>query len=126
MFFQDRNISLSLTDVPVVTSATLTTGLICNSLHYTSTQTSTALNCFFTLFTLFLGHPVDVTKETFYMTYLAIWLLLFKQRRMQLTQSKDGSFVERVARNNSRNNGDHHKIYEIFLINCFVFVITVV
>ena len=37
-----------------------------------------------------------------------------------LNQSKDGSFVERVAKNNSLNNGDRHKIQEIFLINCFV------
>ena len=43
-----------------------------------------------------------------------------------LNQSKDCSFVERVARNNSWNNGDRHKIYEIFPINCFVFVITLV
>ena len=43
-----------------------------------------------------------------------------------LSQSKDDSFVERVAKNNSWNNGDRHKIHEIFLINCFVFVITLV
>ena len=43
-----------------------------------------------------------------------------------LNESKDDSFVERVAKNNSWNNGDHHKIREIFLINCFVFVITLV
>ena len=41
-----------------------------------------------------------------------------------LNQSKDDSFVERVAKNNSWNNGDRHKIHEIILINCFVFVIT--
>ena len=39
-----------------------------------------------------------------------------------LSQSKDNSFVERVA----KNNGDRHKIHEIFLINCFVFVIALV
>ena len=33
-------------------------------------------------------------------------------------------FVERVAKNNSWNNGDRHKIREIFPISCFVFVIT--
>ena len=43
-----------------------------------------------------------------------------------LNQSKDYSFVERVAKNNSLNNGDRYKIHEIFLINCFVFVITLV
>ena len=43
-----------------------------------------------------------------------------------LNQSKDYSFVERVARNNSWNNRDRHKIPAIFLINCFVFVITLV
>ena len=43
-----------------------------------------------------------------------------------LNQSKDDSFVEWVAKNNSWNNGDRHKINEIFLINCFVSVITLV
>ena len=51
--------------------------------------------------------------------YLAIWLLLFKQRRCNLNQSKDDSFVERVAMNNSWNNGDRHKIHQIFLIVLF-------
>ena len=36
------------------------------------------------------------------------------------------TLVERVAKNNSSNNGDRHKIHEIFLINCFIFVITLV
>ena len=53
---------------------------------------------------------------------LAIWLLSFKQKRMQFRPIKDDSFVERVAKNNSWNNGDRHKIHEIFQINCFVFV----
>ena len=43
-----------------------------------------------------------------------------------LNQSKDNSFVERVAKNKSLNNGDRHKINENFLVNCFVFVITLV
>ena len=43
-----------------------------------------------------------------------------------LNQSKDGSFVKRVAKNNSWNNGDRHKNHEIFLTNCFVFVVTLV
>ena len=43
-----------------------------------------------------------------------------------LNQSKDDCFVERVAKNNSWNNGDRQKIHEIFLINCFIFVITLV
>ena len=59
-------------------------------------------------------------------TNLAISLPLFKQRKCNLNQSKDDSFVERVAKNNSWNNGDRHNIHEIFLINCFVFVITLV
>ena len=45
---------------------------------------------------------------------------------MQFKPIKIDSFVERVARNNSWNNGDRHKIHEIFLINCFVFVIILV
>ena len=43
-----------------------------------------------------------------------------------LNQWKHDSFVERVAKNNSLNNGEGHKIHEIFLINCFVFLITLV
>ena len=43
-----------------------------------------------------------------------------------LNQSNVNSFVKSVARNNSKNNDDRHKIHKIFLINCFVFVITVV
>ena len=43
-----------------------------------------------------------------------------------LNQSKDDSFVEQVAKNNSWNNGDRHKSHEISLMNCFVFVITLV
>ena len=45
---------------------------------------------------------------------------------MQFKPIKNDSFVERVAKNNSLNNGDRHKIHEMFLINCFVFVITLV
>ena len=41
-------------------------------------------------------------------------------------QSKDDSFVERVAKNNSWNNAYRRKIHEIFLISCFVYVITLV
>ena len=40
-----------------------------------------------------------------------------------LNLSKDDSFAERGAKNNKWNNGDRHKIHEIFLSNCFVFVI---
>ena len=43
-----------------------------------------------------------------------------------LNQSKDDSFVKQVAKNNNWNNGDRQKIHEIFLINCFVFVIILV
>ena len=45
---------------------------------------------------------------------------------MHSNESKQDSFVERVAENNSWNNGDRHKIHEIFQINCFVFVVTLV
>ena len=41
-----------------------------------------------------------------------------------LNQSKDDSFVEQVAKNNSWNNDDRHKTHEIVLINCSVFIIT--
>ena len=50
----------------------------------------------------------------------------FFEGECNLNQSKDDSFVERVAKNNNWNNGNCHKIQEIFLINCFVFVITLV
>ena len=43
-----------------------------------------------------------------------------------LNQTKDDSYVERVAKNNSWNNDVCHKVHEIFLINCFVFDITLV
>ena len=42
-----------------------------------------------------------------------------------LNQSKDDSFVKWVAKNNNWNNGDRHKINELFQIN-FVFVIILV
>ena len=48
------------------------------------------------------------------------------KRECDLNQSKDGFFVKRVAKNNSWNNGDRHKIHEIFLTNCFAFLITLV
>ena len=48
------------------------------------------------------------------------------KRECDSNQSKVDSFVERVAKNNSWNNGDRHKLYEIFLINCFVPVKTLV
>ena len=48
------------------------------------------------------------------------------KREYGLNQSEDDSFVKRVAKNNNLNNGDRHKIHEIFLINCFVFVIILV
>ena len=41
-------------------------------------------------------------------------------------QSKDDPFVKRVAKNNSWDNGVRHKIHEISLINCFVFVTVLV
>ena len=43
-----------------------------------------------------------------------------------LNQSKEDSFLKLVAKNNNWNNGDRHKIHEIFLFNCFVFVIILV
>ena len=48
------------------------------------------------------------------------------EEEYNLNQSKDGSFVKRMIKNNSWNNGDCPKIHEIFLINCFVFVIILV
>ena len=57
---------------------------------------------------------------------LAIWLLFLNKGECNINQSKDDSVVERVAKNNSWNNGNRHKIYEIFLIKCFAFVITLV
>ena len=42
------------------------------------------------------------------------------------SKSKDDFFVEWVAKNNSWNNGDHHKFHEIILIKCFVFFVTLV
>ena len=36
-----------------------------------------------------------------------------------LNQSKEDSFVERVAKNNSWNNGDRHKIHEIYQLSLF-------
>ena len=54
-------------------------------------------------------------------TFLVIWLLWFKGE-CNLNQSKDDSFVKRVAIDDNWNNGDRHKIHEIFLINCFVLV----
>ena len=50
----------------------------------------------------------------------------FNKGECDLNQSKDDSFDKRVAKNNNWNNGDRHKIHEIFLINCFVFVIILV
>ena len=55
---------------------------------------------------------------------LAIWLLLFKQRGTQFKPIKRRLFCWTVAKNNSWNNGDRHKIHEIFLIICFIFDIT--
>ena len=62
----------------------------------------------------------------YWRAYLVISPLLFKQRRMRFNQSKDDSFVERVTKNNNWNNEDRHKIQEKFLINFFVFVVTLV
>ena len=42
----------------------------------------------------------EIGKDQF-KCILATWLLLFKQRERNLNQSKDDSFVERVAKNNS-------------------------
>ena len=43
----------------------------------------------------------------------------WNKRECDLNQSKDGSFVKRVAKNNNWNNGDRHKIHKKFLIKCF-------
>ena len=67
-----------------------------------------------------MPHSDLVTLPT---ALLVIWLLRLKQRRTQFKPIKGGSFVKRVAKNNSWNNGGRHKIHEKFLINCFVSVI---
>ena len=43
-----------------------------------------------------------------------------------LRQSVVDTFVERVDKNNSGNSGDRHRISKIFLINCFILIITLV
>ena len=43
-----------------------------------------------------------------------------------LNQSNIDSFVGRVAKNNSENRGDRHKIHKVFPTYCFVNVITLV
>ena len=48
------------------------------------------------------------------------------KRECNLNQSKYDSLLNWVAKNNSWNNDDRHKIHQIFLINCFVFIITLV
>ena len=45
-------------------------------------------------------------------------------QKNDLNLSSVDSVVERVAKNNNRNNGDLLKISKIFLISCFVLVIT--
>ena len=48
----------------------------------------------------------------------------WNKRECGLNQSRVDSFVGRVAKNNSQNDSDRHKIHEIFLANCLVLVIT--
>ena len=43
-----------------------------------------------------------------------------------LNQSNVDSFVGRVAKDNSENNGDRHKIHKVFPTNRFVLVVTLV
>ena len=40
-------------------------------------------------------------------------------KECNLNQSKDDSFVGRVAKNNTWNNGDRHKTHEIFPVVLF-------
>ena len=56
---------------------------------------------------------------------LDTWDLAIK-KESNLHKSNVDSFVERVPKNNSENDGDRHKIDEIFLIDSFVLVITLV
>ena len=59
--------------------------------------------------------------------YLAINKYCYlNKEECNLNQSKDVSFVKWVAKNNSWNNGDRHKIHQIFQTNCFVFVVSLV
>ena len=50
--------------------------------------------------------------------------IVIRTTECDLNQSNVDSFVARVAKNNSRNNVDCHRIFKIFLINCFGTVIT--
>ena len=43
-----------------------------------------------------------------------------------LNQSNVDFFVERVAKNESRNNGNYQEIHKIFMINRFVLIIILV
>ena len=69
--------------------------------------------------------PKTITVKVHFGTWRSGYCYLNKGE-YNLNESKDDSFVERVVKNNSWNNGDRHKIRVIFLINCFVFVITLV
>ena len=50
---------------------------------------------------------------------MVILLLLANKGKRDVNQSKFGSFVSRVAKNNGESNGDRHKIYNIFLTVLF-------
>ena len=51
---------------------------------------------------------------------LVIWLLLTKERKLQFKPIKINTFIEQVAKNNSKNNINHPKIHKIFQMKCFV------
>ena len=87
----------------------------CDIMEYSSIDSKQSMPNFDTLDLYRLGKPAWQSGYCY-----------LNKGECNLNQSKDNSFVERVAKNNSWNNGDRHKIYEIFLTNCFVFVITVV
>ena len=46
-----------------------------------------------------------------------------KKGECNLNQSNVDSFAGRVAKNNSKNNGDCHKIHKVFPTYCFVLVV---
>ena len=57
--------------------------------------------------------------KPFILPGLTWWSCYQNKGECDLNQSNVDSFVERVAKNSSGNNGDHDRISIIFLINCF-------
>ena len=64
--------------------------------------------------------PVSYIQVLTVFYALSFWQSDQNKREYNLNQSDVYPFVERVAKNNSGNNGDSHKISKI--LNCFVLV----